>query len=338
MTNFINIKVDREERPDIDAIYMTALQAMSGQGGWPLNVFLTPTAVPFFGGTYWPPSDRPGMPGFPKVIEAISNAWGNNRENLEESATRILGYLESSTAATPSGGSISPGIASTAIQNLSSQFDQEYGGIGRAPKFPQASVLEFLLRHLKRSGSSDARAMLELTLTRMAEGGIYDHLGGGFARYSVDAEWLVPHFEKMLYDNAQLVSIYTNAWLVTRNPLYQTVVEETIEWSIREMKSFAGGFYAALDADSEGHEGKFYVWAPGEIDSVLDPESADLVKLHYGVTQGGNFEGTSILHVSRPLADLAISLGRSLTDLAGTPGVRENRIAERTGDTSTTRD
>ena len=313
---FVNIKVDREERPDIDSIYMTAVQAMSRQGGWPLNVFLTSDAVPFFGGTYWPPVDRQGMPGFPKVLEAIYQAWSTNRENVRQTASQVLGYLSASAGGAPAGGELTGEIVDEAVRRLSAQFDPEWGGFGRAPKFPQASVLEFLLRHCRRTDDERALEMLAVTLDRMAEGGIYDHLGGGFARYSVDDEWLVPHFEKMLYENAQLMSVYLDAWRLTGREGYRRVVEETADWTLREMRSPEGGFYAALDADSEGVEGKFCVWTAGEIDALLDPEEADLVKLHYGVTESGNFEGQSILHVDRPLTGLAESSGESVTALA----------------------
>ncbi|MBA2469095.1 MAG: thioredoxin domain-containing protein [Chloroflexia bacterium] len=312
---FVNIKVDREERPDIDSIYMTAVQAMSRQGGWPLNVFLTSEAVPFFGGTYWPPVDRQGMPGFPKVLEATHHAWSTNRDNVRQTASQVLGYLSASAGGAPAGGELSGAIADGAVQRLWAQFDQEWGGFGRAPKFPQASVLEFMLRHCRRTGDERALEMLTVTLDRMAEGGIYDHLGGGFARYAVDGEWLVPHFEKMLYDNAQLMSVYLDAWRLTGREGYRRVVEETADWTLREMRSPDGGFYAALDADSEGVEGKFYVWTVQEVDDLLEPDEADLVKLHYGVTESGNFEGQSILHVDRPLAGLAESSGEPATAL-----------------------
>jgi len=331
---FINIKVDREERPDIDSIYMTALQAMSGQGGWPLNVFLTSDAVPFFGGTYWPPTDRQGMPGFPRVLDAIHKAWTGDRDKLQATATQVLGYLSASAKGAPSGGNLSNEISEAAVQRLWSQFDQAWGGFGRTPKFPQASVLEFLLRHHRRTGSEEALEMLTITLDRMADGGIYDHVGGGFARYSVDGEWLVPHFEKMLYDNAQLMCIYLDAWRLTDRASYRRVVEETAGWTLREMRSAEGGFYAALDADSEGVEGRFYVWTMAEIDRVLTPDEADLVKLHYGATETGNFEGDSILHVDRPLGGLSEASGtteavlRELLDSARVKlqAAREERI------------
>ncbi len=312
---FVNIKVDREERPDIDSIYMTALQAMSGQGGWPLNVFLTSEGVPFFGGTYWPPADRRGMPGFPRVLEAIHKTWTNERDKLHGTASQVLGYLAASASGAPAGGALSNTIPDAAVQRLAAQFDTEWGGFGQAPKFPQASVLEFLLRHCRRTSDEQARTMLTVTLDRMADGGIYDHLGGGFARYSVDREWLTPHFEKMLYDNAQLIGVYLDAWRLTGQPAYRRVVEETADWLLREMQAPEGGFYAALDADSEGVEGKFYVWTIEEIDSLLDPVEADLVKIHYDVSASGNFEGANILHIDRPLTDLAESNGEPMATL-----------------------
>jgi len=316
--SFVNIKVDREERPDIDSIYMTAVQAMVGQGGWPLNVFLTPAGVPFFGGTYWPPADRQGMPGFPRVLDAISTAWVNDRENIETNAARLKSYLVSSSVSTPEAGAIDAGIADAALDVLWRQFDESNGGFGGAPKFPQASVLEFLLRHHHRAESSESLEMLTTTLDRMAAGGIYDHLGGGFARYAVDAVWLVPHFEKMLYDNAQLMSVYLDAWKVTGTERYREVVGETAAWALREMRSPEGGFYSALDADSEGVEGKFYVWTESEIDELLTDGDADLVKLHFGVTRPGNFEGESILFVARTADQIAEATGQPVETVRST--------------------
>jgi len=303
--SFVNVKVDREERPDIDSIYMTAVQAMVGQSGWPLNVFLTPTGLPFFGGTYWPPSDRRGMPGLPRVLDAISTAWTNDRENIETNAARLKSYLESTSLTTPDAGVVNAEIAVSALNVLSQQFDELNGGFGGAPKFPQASVLEFLLRHHHRASSDASLRMLTVTLDRMAAGGIYDHLGGGFARYAVDATWLVPHFEKMLYDNAQLMSVYLDAWKITGKKRYRAVVEETAAWTLREMRSPEGGFLSALDADSEGVEGKFYVWTDAEIDEALPPEDAGLVKLRFGINERGNFEGKSILFVARTVDEIA---------------------------------
>ncbi|CAA9546592.1 MAG: Uncharacterized protein YyaL [uncultured Thermomicrobiales bacterium] len=326
--SFINIKIDREERPEIDAIYMTAVQAMSGHGGWPLNVFLTPDGVPFFGGTYWPPHDARGMPGFPRVLEAIASAWANDRDNLLANATKLHDYLRQSSAATPAAGTLSEALTDTALLNLESLFDAEHGGFGGAPKFPQGSVLEFLLHHHHRTGSDSALRMLTVTLDRMAAGGIYDHLGGGFARYSVDAIWLVPHFEKMLYDNAQLMSIYLDAWRITGTQRYREVVEEIATWLLREMRSPDGGFYSALDADSEGEEGKFYVWSAPEIDALLDPDAADLVRLHYGVTETGNFEGHSILFENRTLEDIANATNRPFAEIRATIDAAKRTLLE----------
>jgi uncharacterized protein YyaL (SSP411 family) len=338
--SFINIKIDREERPEIDAIYMTAVQAMSGHGGWPLNVFLTPEGVPFFGGTYWPPRDARGMPGFPRVLQAIADAWTHDRDNLLANATKLHQYLKQSSSAAPEAGTLSEAITDTALGNLEAQFDAQYGGFGGAPKFPQGSVLEFLLHHHRRTGSDRALGMLTLTLDRMAAGGIYDHLGGGFARYSVDAVWLVPHFEKMLYDNAQLMSIYLDAWRITGTQRYRDVVAEIATWLLREMRSPDGGFYSALDADSEGVEGKFYVWSASEIDALLEPEAADLVRLRYGVTKEGNFEGHSILFENRSVDEIATDTGRPHAEVRATIdaakrtllGARSQRVRPGTDD------
>ncbi len=315
--HFVSIKVDREERPDIDAIYMNALQAMSGQGGWPLNVFLTSEAVPFFGGTYWPPRDMRGMPGFPRVLDAIQTQWTANRQGIDNTAGQILAFLEKASATIPSGPSSDlEDVPESALTALLSRFDEEHGGLQGAPKFPQASILEFLLRHHRRTGSPEALRMVTTTLDRMAAGGIYDQLGGGFSRYSVDAEWLVPHFEKMLYDNAQLMSLYLDAWRVTHNPRYREVVTETAEWLLREMQDANGGFHSALDADSEGVEGKFYVWEDSELDLVLTPAEADVIRLHYGITPEGNFEERSILFTDRSLDDIASASGQSLEQVS----------------------
>ena len=312
--NFVNIKVDREERPDIDSIYMTAVQAMTGQGGWPLNAFLAPDGVPFFGGTYWPPADRMGMPGFLKVLQSVHEAWTTNREGILGNAKQIQTYLQSSGDTVREPGELTDSVAGEALTATAAQFDREYGGFGNAPKFPQASVIEFLLRHYRRTGSKEALSMALTTLDRMAAGGINDQIGGGFARYSVDRTWLVPHFEKMLYDNAQLMSLYLDAWRITAKSSYRQVVEGIVHWATTKMTSPEGAFYASLDADSEGVEGKFYVWTESALENALLPafteEEIDLVKLHYGVTPRGNFEGATILSVVRPIAELAENTGK----------------------------
>jgi len=319
--HFVNIKVDREERPDVDSIYMSAVQAMTGHGGWPLNVFLTPDGVPFFGGTYWPPRDRQGMPGFLTVLTALHRAWSSNREGVIANADQVRAYLESTSAAAPDQGAVSPAIADDALHVVESQFDRTHGGFGGAPKFPQASVLEFLLRHYRRTGSVDARAIALTTLDHMASGGINDQIGGGFARYAVDRVWLVPHFEKMLYDNGQLLSLYVDAWRMTGEDRYRTVAEEIAGWTLREMTSPEGAFYASLDADSEGVEGKYYVWTADDFDRALatslTPEEIDLVRLHYGVTPEGNFEGATVLSVVKPVADLAVQSGKPGAEIEG---------------------
>lgn len=324
--HFVSIKVDREERPDVDAIYMAAVQAMTGQGGWPLNAFLTPDGVPFFAGTYWPPASRGGMPGFPEVLEAIVNAWTANRKGIVESADRVLAFLRQSTAALPArdatGDVLNDDLAAQALAGMERAFDATYGGFGGAPKFPQASAIEFLLRHTRRTGSASARAMAIQTLDRMAAGGIHDQLGGGFARYAVDRIWLVPHFEKMLYDNAQLMALYLDAWRLTGEERHRIVAEGIANWVLREMTAPEGGFYAALDADSDGEEGAFSVWTRDEVERVLAPaltaEEIDLVSLHFGIEEGGNFEGRTVLSVVHPVADLAARLDVPAADVAGT--------------------
>jgi uncharacterized protein YyaL (SSP411 family) len=294
--HFVSVKVDREERPDVDQIYMEAVQSMTGHGGWPMTVFLTPDGIPFYGGTYFPPADRHGLPGFPRLLEAIADAWHTRRAEILESGQKLAGQLGQMGRLRGAATMLTEEILFNAFQGISQQFDEEHGGQGGAPKFPQPMIWEFVLRYWKRSGNPYARRMVHTTLTRMARGGIYDHLGGGFARYSVDAHWLVPHFEKMLYDNAQLASLYLHAWLAFGDPECRRVCEETLDYVLREMTDPAGGFYSAQDADSEGHEGKFFVWTPDEIRTVLGDAAADAMA-YWGVDRGPNFEGRSILYV-----------------------------------------
>ncbi len=300
---FVCIKVDREERPDVDSIYMGAVQAMTGRGGWPMTVFLTPEGKPFYGGTYFPPEDRHGIPGFPRVLASIANAYRQERGEVILATERLLQQMRAMATAGRGVEPLTADVLSEAFAGISKDFDPTYGGIGLQPKFPQPMTYEFLLRYHLRTGDVRALEMVGTTLDRMAMGGIYDQIGGGFHRYSTDTYWLVPHFEKMLYDNALLVRLYLHAYQITRKPLYRRVVEETLDYVLREMTDPAGGFYAAQDADSEGEEGKFFVWRPEEIADVLGEDDGALVNKYYGVTTVGNFEGRSILNVAPEAAE-----------------------------------
>ncbi|MEO7803694.1 MAG: thioredoxin domain-containing protein [Actinomycetota bacterium] len=287
--NFVCIKVDREERPDLDSIYMDAVQAMTGHGGWPMTMFLAPDGTPFYGGTYFPPRDSHGLPSFRKVLEAVVDAWTNRRDEITEQGRQLVERIHHQTMPVASTEPLTNSLISHGVGHIQEQFDSVHGGFGTAPKFPQPPVLDFLLR---TSGIDLARSreMVQTTLEKMALGGIYDQLGGGFSRYSVDPTWLIPHFEKMLYDNAQLARVYTRAWQATKRPLYKRIATETLNYLLRDMQDAKGGFYASEDADSEGIEGKFYVWNFDEFMSVA-PEARD----YYGVTQQGNFEHSNIL-------------------------------------------
>ena len=309
--HFINIKVDREERPDLDSIYMSAVVALTGQGGWPMTVALTPDGRPFFGGTYFPPTPRHGMPPFRQVLLALAEAWQERRGDVEGSAGEIADHLRQTALAEAlgGGGALNDDLLDQALNGLLRSFDSRLGGFGRAPKFPPSMTLEFLLRVYAQRGDGMALHMAEHTLTKMAHGGIYDQLGGGFARYSTDEHWLVPHFEKMLYDNALLARVYLHAWQVTGKPLYRRVVEETLDFVLREMRHEGGGFYSSYDADSEGEEGKFYVWTADEIRAALGDE-AERFMAAYGVSVAGNWEGHNILHVPEDLSG-----GGHLTEL-----------------------
>ena len=313
---FVSIKVDREERPDVDSVYMIAVQAMTGQGGWPMTVFMTADGEPFYGGTYFPPDDRGGMPAFPRVLQAISEAFNNRRLEVLSSGRQLAERIRQTfTAAQADVEPLTDGILQAAFGGLRSQFDDRTGGFGLQPKFPQPSALEFLLRYHARTGSPDALEMVELTLDRMASGGIHDQIGGGFHRYSTDAYWIVPHFEKMLYDNALLARLYTHAYLVTGSPSYARVARGIIDYVLREMTSPEGGFYSAQDADSEGVEGKFFVWRPEDLTRILGVSNAEVVADYYGVTGAGNFEGQTILTVPNDPADVAARHSMSIQEL-----------------------
>ena len=312
---FVNVKVDREERPDVDEIYMKAVQAMTGQGGWPMSVFLTPELEPFFGGTYFPPDARYGRPGFGQLLAWVAELWEKDRE-------RVLRQGRSMAEAIAQEGQVDLGaepakdVLDRSLASLVGSFDPRWGGFGGAPKFPHSVDLRLSLRHWLRTGSQRALDAATVSLRRMAEGGIYDHLGGGFARYSTDEKWLVPHFEKMLYDNALLVPAYLEAFLATGEPSFARVARETCEWMLRDMRTPEGGLASALDADSEGEEGKFYVWTRAELEEVLGSERGARAAEWFGVTDEGNFEhGRSVLWRHVPAAEVAQRLGLELAAL-----------------------
>ena len=311
--HFVSVKVDREERPDLDQIYMEAVMAITGRGGWPMSVFLTPGLEPFFGGTYWPSTARGGMPGFDQVLSAVADAWKNRRGELLQQADKLTDFLRKGSEGQPdtaTPGELDDRPLRGAETALAGTFDPTYGGFGAAPKFPHPVDLRLLLRRWGRTRKPHLLEMVTTTLDRMAAGGIYDHLGGGFHRYSVDAGWLVPHFEKMLYDNALLAVCYLEAWQVTGRPDYAAVVRQTLDYVLRDMTDPQGGFTSAEDADSEGEEGKFYVWTPGEIEAVLGQDRAKAFCYVYDVTPQGNFEGRNILNRPKTIDRCAGLLGR----------------------------
>ncbi len=303
---FVNIKVDREERPDVDAIYQNALALLGEHGGWPLTMFLTPEGEPFWGGTYFPPEDRYGRPGFRRVLARISDIYRSEGDKIRSNVESLKNALARLGENHQGEKRIAPAVIERVAQHYLGHVDREHGGLAGAPKFPQCAVFELLWRQAKKSGDAEMKSAALLTLDRMSDGGIYDHLGGGFARYSTDAIWLVPHFEKMLYDNAQLVDLLTSAWQETKKPLYAERVAETIEWLLREMRvneGNAGAYAGTLDADSDGEEGKFYVWTAAQIDALLGAD-APMFKLAYDVTPGGNWEGHTILNRRRTMKRL----------------------------------
>ena len=292
---FVNVKVDREERPDVDAVYMDAVQAMTGHGGWPMTVWLTPEGRPFYGGTYFPRESRGGMPAFLDVCRAIDEHWREKRDEVADQAGRLVEAVGRSAELAPASDLPGPDTLAAAYQMLRQQHDPEWDGFGRAPKFPQTMGLELLLRSHAHSGGAETLEMVVTSLDAMASGGMYDHLGGGFARYSVDAFWMVPHFEKMLYDQALLARLYLHGWQVTGEPRFRQILAETLGYVLRDLRHPDGGLYSAEDADSEGVEGKFYVWRPDEMREVLGDAAGEAIAW-YGVTENGNFEGANILH------------------------------------------
>jgi hypothetical protein len=322
--HFVSIKVDREERPDLDEIYMTATQMLTGRGGWPMSVFLTPDLRPIFAGTYFPPEDRWGMAGFPTVLERVAELWRTRREEVENSAgeiTRALVAHTTSAGGAGADGALDASLLERVVEAHRADYDPAHGGFGGAPKFPPSMALELLLRRWRASGDAGLLSVVEHTLDEMARGGMVDQLGGGFHRYSTDERWLVPHFEKMLYDNALLARVYLDAFEATGKPQWERVVRETLDYVLREMTSPEGGFTSSQDADSEGEEGKFFVWTPEEIRAVLGEEEAPLVERAFGVTAHGNFEGSrTVLHLPLSLRDLAVALD-------GEPEAIESRIA-----------
>ncbi len=298
--HFVSIKVDREERPDLDDIYMSAVVALNGQGGWPMSVFLTADLKPFYGGTYYPPTDHYGRPGFLTLLNGLLNAWQHRRDEIHKNAEGLTDYVSAQLSAMAEGaGSDAPppvSLLDAAVKDLKQTYDATHGGWGGAPKFPSGMTIGLLLREYRRTGNRDALAMATHTLDRMASGGMYDLLGGGFARYSVDEEWLVPHFEKMLYDNAQLAQAYIEAWQLTGTPRYAQVARETLDYVLRDLRDPLGGFHSAEDADSEHEEGKFYLWRKAEIVEILGAQDAEVFCRAYGIEDGGNFHSHEPYH------------------------------------------
>ena len=303
--NFVNIKVDREERPDLDQIYMNAVQMMTHHGGWPMTVFLTSEGVPFYAGTYFPPEDRYNMPGFPRVLISVADAYRERPEEVQQTAASVLSGLKRSAETSESSELLSVELLDSAYRGIIKNYDSSNGGFGGAPKFPPAMTLEFLLRTFHRTGNHQALEMVQVTCRKMAEGGIYDQIGGGFHRYATDARWLVPHFEKMLYDNALLSRLYLHYYQVTHDEATRAIAEGILDYVVREMTSPEGGFYSTQDADSEGVEGKFFVWSLDELEQLLGERDAALFAACYNVTDAGNFEGENILNITRDLSEVA---------------------------------
>ena len=310
---FVSVKVDREERPDVDAIYMQAVQALTSRGGWPMTVFLTPAANPFYAGTYFPPEDRQGMPAFKRVLGAVAEAYRDRRADIERIGAEVQTRLGTHAELRPGDHLLTDLTLDAAFAGIQAEHDAIHGGFGRAPKFPQPMTLDFLLRYHHRTKQTAPLEIVEPTLRAMANGGMYDQVGGGFHRYSTDDVWLVPHFEKMLYDNALLAHVYLDAFKVTGDAFYRRVCEETLDYVLREMTDAAGGFYSTQDADSEGEEGRFFLWTPAHLEAVLGADAA-LIGAFFAVSDAGNFEASNILHVPTPPAQFAAAKGIDLAD------------------------
>ncbi len=327
---FVSIKVDREERPDVDDVYMKAVQLLIGRGGWPLTAFLTPDRRPFHGGTYFPPVDRHGMPGFPRVLRAVADAYRDRRAEVDRATHDLVAGVDRIDASSPTT-SLDASLPTRAAETLLRHVDRAHGGLGGAPKFPHTQAIQLFLRQYVKTGRRELLDAVSLTCDRMAAGGMYDHIGGGFHRYSVDERWLVPHFEKMLYDNAQLPRLYLDLHLVTGDAAPRRIVVDTLDYLLREMRDPGGGFYSATDADSEGEEGRFFVWTPEEVAAILGAADADLACRYWGITPEGNFEGRSIAHRAADVAELATSTGRPPDEIRATiEHARERLYAART--------
>ncbi|HWG84427.1 MAG TPA: thioredoxin domain-containing protein [Deinococcales bacterium] len=328
--HFVPVKVDREERPDVDSVYMAAVQAMSGAGGWPMTVFLTPDGQPFYGGTYYPPDDRYGRPGFRRVLTAVHEAWTERRDQVLQGAGELSSHIAAQDRLPGAAGNLEPTVADAAFEVLWRDYDQLNGGFGSAPKFPNPGALEFLLQYHARTGHERALAIVEGSLAGMARGGIYDHLGGGFARYSTDEHWLVPHFEKMLYDNAQLARLYLHAFQVTGRAEHERVCRETLDYLLRDMTAPEGGFYSAEDADSEGEEGKYYVFSAAEVREVLGGDYP-LFAAAYGVSEAGNWEGKNILTLAALPEEVGAGHGLTVDDVRARLAAGRARLLEYRG-------
>jgi len=324
--SFVSIKVDREERPDVDDVYMKAVQMLTGRGGWPMTVFLTPDGKPFYGGTYFPPVDRHGMPGFPRVLEAVARAWRERPEDVVRSVDQLLAGLARMEESRPTDRALDPSLPRQAAEALLRHVDPSQGGLGGAPKFPHTSAFQLFLRQHRATGNPALLRAVLLTCEKMAKGGVYDQVGGGFHRYAVDAQWLVPHFEKMLYDNAQLPRLYLEAFQVTGDPWLRAIAEETLDYVLRDLRHPEGGFYSATDADSEGEEGRYFLWTRAEVARLVEPRDLELLCRFWDISEGGNFEGRNIPHVTLSSDEVAKLFGRGTEEVTRAVAEAKRRL------------